>query len=99
MPFNVGDYPAVMAVDSKERIRKYISLAPWVDPAAAIAHLEALLDQIDPLPKLEIVRERTPATPARTPRPAEPDPHGYEDHLAWALRMSRQRSAAFRRSR
>jgi hypothetical protein len=88
-PFLVNDRPGLIAVDRRGNIRKYVKLVDGMDVTAVIRGLEEFLEQIDPAPKLQLVKGAPPP----------PDPYGYEDHLDWAMRSFRERMKHQRRWR
>lgn len=89
-PYLVDGVRALIAIDSRGVARKHIKLRAGVSYDRAKAYLEELLERIDPEPRLELVRDATPATigvPPRLPRGQTSfDPH---DRRAYLRRVAR----------
>ena len=90
-PTRLDGCPILVAVDSCGNERKRVKLLPEIDEERAVRWLEQLLDRVDPpRPRLTLIREYR----SRGPEP-KPEPDGYrpwEDQLAYALRMARNRA-------
>jgi hypothetical protein len=88
-PYLVDGVEVLVAIDSRGSARKHVKLRAGVDELRAKEWLEDLLDRIDPLPKIELVRE----SPAEERRAG-----GWANDRAYARHLAK-RGAQLMRSR
>jgi hypothetical protein len=88
-PYLVDGYPALIAVDSRGVARKHAKLLSGASYARVKAALEALLDRIDPVPQLALVRDGSAARRSIALPPVHPahrdDYHAYRRRLVKQL--------------
>jgi len=60
-PYLVQGFEVLIAVDSRGVARKHVKLRRGVSEPRATAWLRAFLDRVDPVPRLQLVREDPPS--------------------------------------
>lgn len=95
-PYLVKGFPALVAIDSRQWAVKHFVLRPTTDERMAWARMEQWLERFDPVPQLKLVTAERTSTSATSAGRPKIDPRAYEDHVAFALRMARERVRRFR---
>lgn len=89
-PYLVQGHAALIAVDSKGVARKHAKLLPGASYDRVKLALEQLLDRIDPVTKLELVRDHPAPRSRPKPRHHVHPAQAASDHRAYQRRLAAQ---------